>query len=218
MKRITVVLGHYGSGKTQIAVNLALELASQQKEVILADLDIVNPYFRTSDSEEALKSHGVRLIASQYAGSNADLPSMPPAAQAVFDNPNVYSVLDVGGDDRGALALGRYAGKLNGAAIWLVINRFRPQTAAIGGTLEIMREIETAAHIKVNGLINNSNLGSETTARDVISSADYAEAVAEACGIPIVMTTVCDRLYDEVSNSVKSPFKLEIFTKKAWRL
>lgn len=218
MDNITVILGHYGSGKTQIAVNLALDIASKQKKVILADLDIVNPYFRTSDNEELLKSRGVRLIASQYAGSNADLPSMPPAAQAVFDNPDVYSVLDVGGDDRGALALGRYAGKLNEAAIWLVINRFRPQTANIDSTLEIMREIEAAAHVKVNGLINNSNLGAETTTQDVISSADYAEAVSEACSVPVVMTTVCDRLYDEVCGSVKSPFKLEIFTKKAWRL
>lgn len=218
MDKITVILGHYGSGKTQIAINRALFLAERHKEVILADLDIVNPYFRTSDSEELLKSRGVRLIASQYAGSNADLPSMPSAAQAVFDNPDVYSVLDVGGDDRGALALGRYAAKLGGASIWLVINRFRPQTADVGGTLEIMREIETAAHVKVNGLINNSNLGMETTANDILSSEEYSEKVSGACGIPIVMTTVCGKLYDEVSPFVKKPFKLEIFTKKAWRL
>jgi energy-coupling factor transporter ATP-binding protein EcfA2 len=218
MNKITVILGHYGSGKTQIAVNYALYLANSSKKVNLADLDIVNPYFRTSDSSDILASHGIRLIVSDYANSGLDVPSMPPAAQAAFDNPEMYSVLDVGGDDRGALALGRYSDKLKAANIWLVINRFRPLTATAHDTVVIMREIETAANVKVNGLINNSNLGAETTAKDIISSDKYAEEVSAASGLPIVMTTVCGRLYDEVSQIVKSPFRLEIFSKKAWKL
>jgi len=227
MNKITVILGHYGSGKTQIAVNYALYLASEHKSVgaesarpgiMLADLDIVNPYFRTTDSADLLASHGIRLVASDYANSGLDVPSMPPAALAAFDNPDTYAVLDVGGDDRGALALGRYTDRLKSANIWLVINRFRPMTSTVNGTLTIMREIEAAANVKVNGLINNSNLGAETTAKDIISSGAYADEVSAVSGLPIIMTTVCDWLYDEVSQIVKSPFRLDIFSKKAWRL
>ncbi|MCL1820028.1 MAG: hypothetical protein FWG36_05145 [Oscillospiraceae bacterium] len=215
---IRIILGHYGSGKTQIAVNLSLELAKTNKKVILADLDIVNPYFRTSDSAELLETHGIRLIASDFGGNNLDLPSIPPAVQSAFDDPEAVTVMDVGGDDRGALALGRYADKLGDADILMVINRFRPQTATVEGTLEIMREIEAAAHVKIHGFINNSNLGAETTANDVISSVKYAKSVSEASGLPLVMHTVCDRLYNEVNGKVESLFRLEIFSKKAWRI
>lgn len=215
---MTVFLGHYGSGKTQIALNYALYLRKSRKNVILADLDIVNPYFRTSDGEDVLREHGIRLIASPYANSNLDVPSMPSALQAVFDSADTYPVLDVGGDDRGALALGRYAPKLQNAALWLVINRFRPLTADAGDVRGIMREIENAAHIKINGIVNNSNLGIETTAADVINSRDYAERAADVCGLDIVMTAVWDKLFDEVRDSVIKPFPVKIFPKNAWRL
>ncbi|MCL2081216.1 MAG: hypothetical protein FWH16_03845 [Oscillospiraceae bacterium] len=218
MGKVTVILGHYGSGKTQFAVNYALRLADLHKNVILADLDIVNPYFRASDSSEPLKSRGVRLIASEFAGSSLDASVIPPAAQAAFDDPEARAVFDVGGDDRGALALGRYAGNLGGASVWMVINRFRPMTSAVDGALSVMRGIEAASRVKVNGLINNSNLGAETTPEDIISSNTYAAEVSAASGLPVVMTAVCERLYDEVSQNVPSPFKLIIYPKKAWKL
>ena len=108
-KRVTLFAGHYGSGKTNIAVNYALRLKKEGKPVVIADLDIVNPYFRTKDSEEELRAAGIRLISSEFAGSNVDLPSLPQEMYTVTDNREEYAVLDIGGDDRGAYALGRYA-------------------------------------------------------------------------------------------------------------
>lgn len=107
-KRLTLFAGHYGSGKTNIALNFARVLRQQTEAVTIADLDIVNPYFRTKDSEAALAAEGIRLIVSEYANSNVDLPAMPKEIYGLVDDRSTYGVLDIGGDDRGALALGRY--------------------------------------------------------------------------------------------------------------
>ena len=107
-KRITLFAGHYGSGKTNIAVNFTLRLAREGKRVTLGDLDIVNPYYRAKDSEEALRAAGVRVIASAYANSNVDVPALPQEMYALTEDLDSYAVMDIGGDDRGALALGRY--------------------------------------------------------------------------------------------------------------
>ena len=109
MKRITIISGHYGSGKTNIAVNIALSLASDRKNVSLADLDIVNPYFRSKDSQEILENAGIELICSTYANTNVDIPALPQEMYSVIDNRDMMSVIDIGGDDRGAYALGRYS-------------------------------------------------------------------------------------------------------------
>ena len=108
-KRVTLFSGHYGSGKTNIAVNYAMQMARDGLPVTIADLDIVNPYFRTKDSAEDLAAAGIRLISSAYANSNVDLPALPAELYALTNDKSRYAVLDVGGDDRGALALGRYA-------------------------------------------------------------------------------------------------------------
>ena len=108
-KRITLFAGHYGSGKTNIAVNYALKIKAEGHSTVIADMDIVNPYFRTKDSEKELNEAGIRLISSQYASSNVDLPSLPQDLYNVIDDKSNYAVLDIGGDDRGAYALGRYA-------------------------------------------------------------------------------------------------------------
>ena len=107
MKRITLFAGHYGSGKTNIAVNYAFKLRQQGLEVAVADLDIVNPYFRTKDSEKELKEAGIRLLCSEFASSNVDLPTLPQGIYSVIDDRSEYAVMDIGGDDRGAYALGR---------------------------------------------------------------------------------------------------------------
>ena len=160
-KRITLLCGHYGSGKTNIAVNMALDLSRDHEKVVIADLDIVNPYFRTVDSEEDLREAGVKLVVSSYANSNVDIPALPQEMYSLVDDKSLTCVVDVGGDDRGAYALGRISGAIreeNDYDMFLVINRYRPLTPDAESTLEIMHEIEAAASLPFTGIINNSNL------------------------------------------------------------
>lgn len=201
MKRITLFAGHYGSGKTNIAVNYAFKLRQQGLEVAVADLDIVNPYFRTKDSEKELKKAGIRLICSEFASSNVDLPSLPQDIYSVIDDRSEYAVMDIGGDDRGAYALGRYSESIvreNDYEMYLVINMYRPLTRDAYSTLEVMNEIEKAASMKFTAIINNSNLGEETTSQDVLGSLKYADEVSKLTGLPVAMTTVKKTLYKEL--------------------
>ncbi|MDR1669800.1 MAG: hypothetical protein LBR76_07575 [Oscillospiraceae bacterium] len=211
---ITVLAGHYGSGKTQIAAFLAAELRKRHERVTLCDLDIVNPYFRTVDHRALLESAGIRLISSAYAGSNVETPGFPPEAASVFDDPGVVSVIDVGGDDRGALALGRYAEKLTGnAAILLVINKYRPLSAGARDTCEICREIENAGRFRFTGIVNNSNLGAETTAENVLSSLPYAEAISQSLSLPVVAVSVMKGLERELADKIEHLWCMEIYRK-----
>ena len=191
MPRVIVYAGHYGSGKTMLAVNTALALRAMGKRVLLVDLDIVNPYFRTHDHRERLEAAGVRLVVSEYAGSNAELPGFPPEAAAAFDDPGLSAVLDVGGDDRWALALGRYAARLAeaGAAVWMVVNAYRPLTARPEQAAQAKEEIERASRTRFTGLVNNSNLGAGTTPEDVLATRDYIRQVSRATGLELAFTS-----------------------------
>lgn len=216
MKRITLFAGHYGSGKTNIAVNYALSLAREGKEVTIADLDIVNPYYRTKDSSEILAANGIELISSPYANTNVDVPALPAEAYRVTDNLDRYAVIDVGGDDRGALAMGRYAPKLleeNNFDMLAVINRFRPLTSDAESTVEVMREIEFACKMPFTGIVNNSNLGKDTTEEDVLSSLAYAEEVSRLTGLPIVMNCVLESLYPALREKISKIFPINIYVK-----
>ncbi|MBO5421112.1 MAG: hypothetical protein J6A67_04110 [Clostridia bacterium] len=212
-KRVTLFAGHYGSGKTNIAVNYALKLRQDGKPVVIADLDIVNPYFRTKDSEKELSEAGIRLISSEYASSNVDLPALPQDVYSIVDNHAEYAVMDIGGDDRGAYALGRYADSIkkeNNYEMFMVINMYRPLTRDVESTLEVMNEIETACGMKFTAIVNNSNIGEETTAQDVLDSLDYARRVAEATNLPIRLTTVDEKLYNNLYGQVDNLMPLRL--------
>ena len=212
-KRLTLFAGHYGSGKTNIALNYARWLRRQNLPVTIADLDIVNPYFRTKDSEAALAAEGIRLIVSEFANSNVDLPAMPKEAYELVSDPTVYGVLDIGGDDRGALALGRYvpAIKEEGSYEMLfVVNRSRPLTRTVADTLEVMGEIEEACNLPFSAIVNNTNLGLQTTASDVLSSLEYAQELSEKTGLPIKMTCAAGWLREELAGKVPDLFPLSI--------
>ncbi len=218
-KRVILLAGHYGSGKTNIAVNLAAALKKQGKPVIIADLDIVNPYYRTKDSEEELRRLGIPLISSAYANSNVDVPALPQELYAVVDRTDTYAVLDVGGDDRGALALGRYTPKIlaeNNFEMLFVMNQYRPLTRDAAGTLEVMREIEAAGGLPFTALVNNSNLGAETTVQDVLATIEYANAVSEASGLSVKMTTVKASLYPEIKKTLPDAVPLQLQNKRIW--
>ncbi len=212
-KRITLLCGHYGSGKTNIAVNMALELAGQKDNVVVADLDIVNPYFRTMDSKEEFEKAGIRMIVSPYANSNLDIPALPQEMYAIVDDRTLNCVIDVGGDDRGAYALGRLSPAIreeDNYDMFLVVNRFRPLTPDAVSTIEVMREIEGAASLKFTGIINNSNLGAETQPEDVIASAEYAEEVARLSGLPLVLTSCEESVAPALEGKVPGLFPMKL--------
>ena len=218
-KRITLFAGHYGSGKTNIALNYALNMKRDGKSVVIADLDIVKPYFRTKDSERELNEAGIKLISSSFASSNIDLPALPQEIYSIVDDKSDYAVMDIGGDDRGAYALGRYADSIvreNNYEMFMVINMYRPLTRDVESTLEVMQEIETACSMKFTAVVNNSNIGEETTAQDVLDSMSYADKVAKASGLPLRLTTVDKKLYNELHEKIENLMPLTL-QDKIWR-
>ncbi len=212
-KRMTILSGHYGSGKTNIAVNLAFSLKKQYDNVVVADMDIVNPYFRTKDSLKEFEKGGIKLIASRFAGSNVDLPSLPQEMYMLTDDKSSRAILDIGGDERGALVLGRYAPKIleeNDYEMLFVFNAARPLTPDADSALEVMREIEAAGKIAFTGIINNTNLGRETTPETVLSSLTKADELSKKANLPIVMTTVEKSLFDPLKEKIENLYPLEL--------
>ena len=191
-KRLTLFAGHYGSGKTNIAVNYALHLARDGKKVCIGDLDIVNPYFRTKDSAEELEKSGVDLISPQFANSNVDLPALPAEAYRLVEDTATYAIMDIGGDDRGAYALGRFAPmilKENNYRMAFVANCYRPLTRTAEDALEVMREIEDACGLPFTCIVNNANLGPETTKDTILASQSFIEKLCKLSGLPLWLTT-----------------------------
>ena len=191
-KRLTLFAGHYGSGKTNRAVNYALKLAEEGKKVCIGDLDIVNPYFRTADSAKELAAAGIELISPQYANTNVDLPALPAENYKLVQDKSIYGIMDIGGDDRGAYALGRYTPYIKEEGNYrmaFVANCYRPLTRTAEDALEIMREIEAACNLKFTCIINNSNLGPLTDAQTVLDSLDFIEKLSEISGLPVWLHT-----------------------------
>ena len=212
-KRLTLFAGHYGSGKTNIALNYARALKRSGAVVTVADLDIVNPYFRTKDSAAQLAAEGIGLVVSDYANSNVDFPAMPKEIYALVAERDSRVVMDIGGDDRGALALGRYTPEIREEGNYemlLVVNRARPLTRTAEDTVQVLREIEAACGLPFTGIVNNTNLGPQTAAEDVLSSVPYAEAVSRLTGLPVFMTCCAEALYPELAGTIDRLFPLKL--------
>lgn len=212
MKRVNLFLGHYGSGKTNVALNYAFYLKNQGLDVSIADLDIVNPYFRTKDSEKELDEAGIQLISLPFAGTNVDLPSLPSETYGLVMRNDRHVILDIGGDDRGAYALGRFTPYIleeNNYESFFVVNFYRPLTRNAEEAFEVFKEIEYAAHMKFTGIINNSNLGEETTIADVEKTFAYADELSKITSLPISMTTVDERIFKDINCDNKFALKLQ---------
>ncbi|MBQ3054440.1 MAG: hypothetical protein IJC89_06045 [Clostridia bacterium] len=221
-KRITIFAGHYGSGKTNVAVNYSLYLRNKypEKEISIGDIDIVNPYFRSKDSMEILKDNSIRLISSEFANSNVDLPAIPPETYALLDNKDMLGVIDVGGDDRGALALGRFAEKIaqeNDYEMLFVINKYRPLTETPQAAIEIMKEIETACGLKFTAIVNNSNIGVLTKENHIISSFSYAEKVSALSGLPIKFTGAEKSLAESLKGKAENIFGMTLYVRQSFK-
>lgn len=212
-KRITIFSGHYGSGKTNIALTYALAEREKGKKVAIADIDIVNPYFRTKDSEALLAERGIRLICSAFANTNIDVPALPQDIYAIVDDRSLTCILDVGGDERGALALGRIAPAIREEGDYdmiFVANRYRPLTKSAEDAMEVLREIEAASGLRFTGIVNNSNLGAETSAEDVVSSLSFGKALSELSGLPLLATAVSASMYEALSERVRSLYPIRL--------
>ncbi|MBP7177178.1 MAG: hypothetical protein KBA53_13310 [Thermoclostridium sp.] len=192
-KRIHIITGHYGSGKSEISVNLALTLKKQN--IIFADLDIINPYFRSNEARSMLEEKGITVVTTTYANTNIDIPALTgDLSRYLLDNDAII-VMDVGGDDAGAKVVGRYRSEIpeSEAAVYFVLNYFRPETRTIEGALASMEEIRAAGRMKIDYIINNSHLMEDTTEEDVIQGKSFAEQVSVASGIPIAFHAVLQK-------------------------
>ena len=213
MKRITLFAGHYGSGKTNIALAYARHLRRTcGGRVAIADLDIVNPYFRTKDFAPALLAEGIELVVSDFANSNVDFPAMPTETYALVADRDVRVVIDVGDDDRGALALGRYVDDIRAEGDYEmvgVVNASRPLTRTVGDAVAVLREIEAACRLGFTAIANNTNLGVETTAETVVGSLQYARGICAAMGVPLMMTSCMAEISKSLQGRVDSLFPME---------
>lgn len=191
-----IYVGAYGSGKSEISVNSALSLADCYEDVILADVDVINPFFRSMDAEKILSEHGVRVIAPRFANTNVDVPAVPQELSAVFDQKDTKSVLDIGGEDMGIRIVSTLKKKLKNLPyeLIMVINMNRPFTADREGIIKVLNELETAAGVKVTGLVNNTNLLENTTVEDVLNSNLVISDVADEKGIPFYFAAVMEDL------------------------
>ena len=212
-KRVTLFVGHYGSGKTNIAVAYARYLNEMGRAVTVADMDIVNPYFRTKDSAEDFRREGIELIVSEFANSNVDLPALPSELYGVVERRERYAVLDIGGDDRGAYALGRFAPYIkeeNDYETLFVANMYRPLTKTPEEALAVMREIESAGGLPVTAIINNSNLGELTDERTVLDSMGYVKRLSELSGLPVKFTAAREDIALSLGGIEKGFFPLKL--------
>ncbi|MBQ1862354.1 MAG: hypothetical protein II149_02455 [Clostridia bacterium] len=210
----TVITGHYGSGKTNIAVNLALEEAKKtDKKVFLIDADIVNPYFRSADNEDILTEAGIELIAPMSANTNLDIPAMPATVMKVF-NTDCKVFWDVGGDDAGAVVLGRYAEDIikQGYEMLYIVNFYRPMTSNEDEMVSLLYDIEAASHLKATALVNNSNLGDETVKNTILETEEKMKRLSELTALPIKFTSANEKTAKTLSYC-KS---IKMVTKKLW--
>jgi hypothetical protein len=220
---LTLVTGHYGCGKTNLSLNLAIDVAAAGAPVTLVDLDIVNPYFRSSEYTAMLGSRGVRVIAPTFAGTTLDVPSLPASIGSVFEAEGTV-IFDVGGDDAGATALGRFSADIARREYGLlyVVNMYRNMTGTAAEAVALLGEIEGASHLKATAVVNNSHLQSETTMETVVQSLPYARAVADELGLPLLCTTVPRRLAAELAGDpsaagfVEAAYPIDIHVRTPW--
>ena len=214
--KIIIITGHYGCGKTNVSVNLALMQAKRTSRVAVVDLDIVNPYFRTADFGELFADKGIRLVTPMYANSNLDIPALSFDLAGIINEADSV-IIDVGGDPEGAAALGRYSdvlGKQEDLALYYVVNKYRYLTSTPEEAVELLKEIEAVGTVPCSGIINNSNLGKLTVGKTVAESMNYAKEVAKAAGVPLVFTCSDEKNLSGIEN----PLPVEIFVKPAWEI
>ena len=220
MKRMQIITGHYGSGKTEYAVNLAMKMAGEMENVALADLDIVNPYFRSYEQTKMLEDAGVRVIVTSCGGV-ADIPALNPAVMSIFQQEKWNGVLDIGGDPIGARVLARFAHQIKEGDydLLFVLNANRPETKDVESALSYMRNIEAECLLKVTGIVNNTHLCQETVLEEIFKGAELARALSEKTGLPIVHHAVQKKFAQQAAAKLTEPvLPMKIYMKKPWEI
>lgn len=218
LHRLSIITGHYGTGKTEISVNLALLLAQSGKKTALADLDIVNPYFRSRERKGLFEQNGIRLVTSAQECSNADIPALPPEIQTLIQDRSYHAVFDIGGDPVGARVLARFAPAIQNEdhCLIYVVNANRPEASTAEKALQYLRRIEETSTLRCGGIINNTHLCGETTADDVLKGAALAKALSEKTGIPVICHSAVERLLPALRSLEPKLFQVNIYMKKPW--
>lgn len=219
--RIHIFAGHFGSGKTEVALNFAHKAAVKGKKVAIIDLDIVNPYFRTNDVRERLQQEGIRVIASAFANSNLDMPTVPAETASVFYDPETVAIFDVGGDEDGAFALGQYKQYFDSQPynMYMVVNTKRPMTMGAQDLAEMKQVIEAASRLRFTGIANNTNLAGETGKDTLLSDYGAVLELSKKTGLPIVMQCGLPAAIEHLSADVAGErFPMEIFIKMPWEV
>ena len=213
---VIAVTGHYGSGKTNFSINLAISIAKNGTSVTIVDLDIVNPYFRTADFSDLLDMQGIHVIVPEYANTNLDIPVLPASVDAAIAQKDGVVILDVGGDDAGAIALGRYAARIRDAGYDLlyVINENRYLTKTPKQPVSLLREIEQASRLAATGLVNNTNLGPSTDQEILRHSSAYADKVSALTGLPVRFTCIPEFCKSDMAHL--NAFPIRRFVKMPW--
>ncbi|MGN1381435.1 MAG: hypothetical protein ACI4W2_01315 [Eubacterium sp.] len=217
--KVLVITGHYGSGKTEIAMNLAVDQARREssRRVAIADLDIVNPYFRSRDYSSLYEKYGIRMMASSRSASDADLPTLPADIRAAFDQEDLFTVFDVGGDPAGAHVLRGYTRWLQNVphAMLVVVNANRPQTDTAEKAAAYIAEIEKASGLKADGIIDNTHLCRETTAEELKKGRRLCAEISEHTGLDTVCHTEEKGKFDSDGEDV---YPINIYLKKPWEV
>ena len=216
MKTINIITGHYGSGKTEIAINMALKLKEKHDKVIICDMDIVNPYFRTNDAKSFLEERGIKVISPDYASTNIDIPVLPGDILSVFSDKDAYAVLDLGGDDDGAVALGQYHRYLKDEDydMFFVLNALRPDTSNIEDVKSLAANIEYMSRAKITGIINNTNLSYLSESGHLKGSMGFAEEVSKTLGCDIKYITGTKEMLLDIDSKYKDKLmEIELFMK-----
>lgn len=220
-KRIRIITGHYGSGKTEFSVNYISKLReSVDGKVAIADLDIVNVYFRSREKKTELEKKGIQVIASNIEGMGADVPAVSGAMTMPVTNKEYEYLIDLGGNDVGTLVLGRIKPLLDHAEtdFFMVVNAYRPDTSTPEGIIEQMERLEYAAGLKVTGFVNNTNLVRETTAECLVHGDAVLKEVMKRTGVPVkYVSYVRELLTEEIPEGLSGePFLMEFYMRETW--
>lgn len=223
-KRIRVIAGHYGSGKTEFSVNYAFKLAEQGKKAALIDLDIANPYFRSRERQKQLEEQGIRVYSNTFGYDiTADLPAITASVRAPLEDPDCHAVIDAGGDHLGARVLIQFDRYLRGSDCDLlcVVNANRPETATAAAAILHIDRIEKEINLKITGLINNTHLLSETKPEDIIKGYRLCKELAAQLEIPVLYNCCTERLVDELVTQTRefkdfTLFKMKLFMRDSW--
>ena len=200
MKRYYAIIGNFGSGKTELALNMAFEAAAKGEKVTFVDIDVINPYFRSTERKAELNAAGIRLISPNFTSSGVEVPSIPPEIFSVFSDNSDLVIFDVGGDPVGAIAMGQYYGyfkELEHFEVWYVINCRRPLSSGADENVEMIGKITGVSRLKVTGILNNTNLSHETSTEDLFDGLDITKEVSERTGLPVIGTVGTPEILSE---------------------